>query len=360
MRLRKDSRLYIESAIRHSTYLDGIDFLSNIAMLVFYSILVCKGAWYLIAVIFIADTFRFILRGAWYRAPSHLTAHWHNPSKDINAIFTSCLKITFIAIFAIIGISKNLLRRAPVFIEHTFAWMWYLIVIATIIETFRCLLHTLHKFDSNWLNGTKGSIGFPNWISISRIALSVVMPHIYIYRSFGEQSNIIATILMVVAISTDAIDGCIARHTHSVTKVGKYLDPLSDKVIFFPNAVAFTWLLYRDYENTGKCSLLVASAILMAVAIARDILFFYWFFTRGNKIPSGIGASFIDKIRMASICAWLLSTSITITIKDSYIQRYMPFLSICLLAIVAILSIVSIRTDSERLKESLKNQSSSL
>ncbi|MBR3377811.1 CDP-alcohol phosphatidyltransferase family protein [Candidatus Saccharibacteria bacterium] len=352
MRLRKNFRLYIESAARHGNQLEFVDAFSDLAMLVFYPILACHGAWYLTAIVIATDILRFILRGAWYHAPFHETAHWHNPSKDFNAIWVSCCKIVLLIVLAIMKLFEIcLIDVISPRVEHIRAWIWYAIVVTAIVETFRCLLHTLHKFNSDWLCGTSGRIGLPNWVSIGRMAISIIMPHIYICHSFGEYSSIIATILLIIAIGTDAIDGYIARHTNSITKVGKYLDPLSDKVIFFPNAVAFAWLIYRDHTMIGGRGLLYGTIILMLVAVSRDLLFITWFFVKGSKIPSGIGASTVDKIRMGGICAWLLAIGIALTMPYASATRsYMTVLSLILLAIVAVLSVVSIRIDSERLK----------
>ena len=348
-------KCWFRSAAKRLYQLELVDFICDIVAVLFYQIVACKGAWYFLTVIIIVDVFRFFVRGAWYYADFHNTAHYWNPSKDINAIICSCFKCVAILLLLALRIPELLLGYMPTLIFYTRSWLWYAITMATIIETFRCLLHTIHKYDKNWLGGTRGHIGIPNWISITRLAISIVMPHIYITQSLGKNSNIIATILMIATIGTDGIDGFIARKTHSITKCGKYLDPLGDKLIFFPNAVAFIWLFYQNSLIIGSKKIMFVTIFFMAIAVTRDVLFFVWFFTMGRRIPSGIGASLVDKIRMAGICSWLLSTAIALSMPASPICTFMTVISIMAIISVAILSIISIHVDYQRLQQALND-----
>lgn len=71
----------------------------------------------------------------------------------------------------------------------------------------------------------------PNLISFSRICCIppfvfwVTQAHIYNhYRYF-------ALIIMVCAALSDALDGYLARRNGEITRVGKYLDPIADKLL---------------------------------------------------------------------------------------------------------------------------------
>jgi phosphatidylglycerophosphate synthase len=318
-------------------------------MLLFYPIVGCRGAWYFIVLIIAADIFRFFVRGAWYHVPFHRTAWYRNPSKDINASITTGIKIIALMLLAVVRLPSLLVDNLDEGLLGARSFLWYAITIATTIETFRCLLLTMHKHNYHWLGGTFGYIGLPNWLSISRIAASIVMPHIYMTQSVGVASNFIATTIMILAIITDAFDGIVARATHSVTKVGKYLDPLGDKIIFFPNAVAFIWLLYKNSLVTGSKAIIIITAIFLAIAIGRDALFTVWFFTNGRKIPNGIGASFVDKLRMGCVCAWLLAMTLSLSITNDAIRVQMAAMSIFIIAVTAILSVVSVYVDYKRI-----------
>ena len=347
-------RRYAVSAFKRITQLELANFFCNIAMFAFYSFLGCRGAWYLIAIVITSDIFRFFIRGAWYYAPFHKTAWHHNPSKDEAEIIAIGAKMIALTVLAIAKIPEYFFDELVGKFEGLRSILWYMIVIATVIETFRCLLHTMHKYNSDWLKGTDGYIGLPNWISITRISVSLIMPHIYMTQCLDAQSNIVATIIMILAIATDALDGLIARATHNITKVGKYLDPLGDKVIFFPNAVAFICLLYRNSIITGSKIVMIITTVFIAIAVARDILFFAWFFLKGRKIPEGIGASFVDKLRMGCICAWLLAMTLSLTIPNADVKLQMTVLSIMLIIATAVLSAASIYVDYRRLESTLQ------
>lgn len=345
---------YALSALKRTKESDLADIFCDVSAIIFYSMVGTKGAWYFIAIIIAADIFRFFIRGAWYHAPFHKTAYYHNPSKDDCALIVVGIKLISLVILAIIKLPEFFFDDLTEKLAGARCIFWYLIVITTVVETFRCLLLTMHKYSEDWLRGTNGYIGIPNWISITRIAISIIMPHIYMTQCFGNKSNLIATVIMILAIATDAVDGFIARATNSITKVGKYLDPLGDKIIFLPNAIAFIWLLYQSSIITGSRRTMIIISIFITITVARDILFFAWFFLRGRKIPEGIGASLVDKVRMGCICAWLLSMTLSLTVPNASVKLQMTILSIVMIVFTALFSVISIYADYQRLQAALK------
>lgn len=348
---------YSKSSIKHSSPLDFADAICLIGILLFWPVVACEGAWYFFAIIVAADIVRFLSRGAWYFTPRHKTSHWHNPSKDVNTTALIVVRATLLFILFAMKLPELLIDDTTGSFNWTRSWLWYIIAMTAIFEAFRCLLHTIHKYNPDWLWSTGGRIGAANWISIARIAVAITLPHIYITQSFGDKSNLVATIFLVVTIGTDAVDGYVARQTKSVTKVGKYLDPLGDKAIFAPNAVAFIWLLYQRSSSTSDKVIFAITCALVLIAVGRDLLFFLWFFIMGRKIPRGIGASPVDKLRMTCICAWLLSTAIMLsTHAGSAINTRMRVVSYATIVCVALLSLISVNVDSARLRRALRRQ----
>ena len=73
-------------------------------------------------------------------------------------------------------------------------------------------------------------MNLPNKISLARIFLIPVVMFFYL-ATFFPAGKIIATIIYVIAASTDFVDGMIARRTNQVTNLGKFLDESADKLL---------------------------------------------------------------------------------------------------------------------------------
>lgn len=73
-------------------------------------------------------------------------------------------------------------------------------------------------------------MNLPNKISCVRIALLPVFIFLYM-ATFIPCNYLIAGIIFAVAAFTDLLDGKIARKYNLVTDLGKFLDPIADKLI---------------------------------------------------------------------------------------------------------------------------------
>ncbi|MCP4446615.1 MAG: CDP-diacylglycerol--glycerol-3-phosphate 3-phosphatidyltransferase [Myxococcales bacterium] len=75
----------------------------------------------------------------------------------------------------------------------------------------------------------------PNLITLSRIAL---IPLILIFiDNYSYRYSALAALIFAFAAATDALDGYLARRLNLVTVVGKFLDPLADKLIVLSTLV---------------------------------------------------------------------------------------------------------------------------
>jgi CDP-diacylglycerol--glycerol-3-phosphate 3-phosphatidyltransferase len=68
-----------------------------------------------------------------------------------------------------------------------------------------------------------------NKITVVRIILTPIILVLLIYPSI--HTRIAALTMFIIAILTDKLDGTIARKYNMVTKLGSFLDPLSDKLL---------------------------------------------------------------------------------------------------------------------------------
>ncbi len=69
-------------------------------------------------------------------------------------------------------------------------------------------------------------VNLPNQLTVLRLLLSIVLFGLIAWRLFA-----VATVVFIVAASTDWLDGFIARRYGMVTVLGRILDPFVDKVI---------------------------------------------------------------------------------------------------------------------------------
>jgi CDP-diacylglycerol--glycerol-3-phosphate 3-phosphatidyltransferase len=79
------------------------------------------------------------------------------------------------------------------------------------------------------MNRGRDTLNLPNTITLARI--SVVPFLFFLLLSPGPTGSLILAALFVVASITDLVDGYIARRYNLVTTMGKFLDPLADKLI---------------------------------------------------------------------------------------------------------------------------------
>lgn len=78
----------------------------------------------------------------------------------------------------------------------------------------------------------KDLLTIPNMLSLFRLLLIPVYVVIYL-RATEPAHYYIAGGILAVSCMTDMIDGKIARHFNMISTVGKFLDPLADKVTQF-------------------------------------------------------------------------------------------------------------------------------
>ncbi len=83
-----------------------------------------------------------------------------------------------------------------------------------------------------------------NKITLTRAGLSIVM-FLFILMPFGW-SRFTATLIFIVAASTDWVDGKIARETNTITPFGAIVDPFVDKILVAAAFFAFVGIKELD------------------------------------------------------------------------------------------------------------------
>lgn len=152
------------------------------------------------------------------------------------------------------------------------------------------------------MNLRTGLLNLPNLLTLGRIA---AVPAIVILLLFeGRAAGFWAAVVFGAAAITDWLDGWLARRWQVVTVLGKFLDPLADKLIvmaalimLIPHGRIPAWavflILAREIVVTGLRSIASSEGIVIAaselgkyktifqmVAIIALLLHYdyYWFF----------------------------------------------------------------------------------
>lgn len=114
-------------------------------------------------------------------------------------------------------------------------------------------------------------MNLPNKITLSRIFLIPVFSVIF-FLDVIPYNYFIAAIVFIVAACTDFVDGHIARSRNLVTNLGKFLDPIADKVLV---STALIFLLVRQETLTVLWSgawVGVYAGVCVAVILARELI----------------------------------------------------------------------------------------
>lgn len=83
-------------------------------------------------------------------------------------------------------------------------------------------------------------MNLPNSITLSRlIALPILL---YCLAMPTVETRIFSTIIFLIAAATDWLDGYLARKLNQVTELGKFLDPLVDKLLVLSPLLALIQL----------------------------------------------------------------------------------------------------------------------
>ncbi len=114
-------------------------------------------------------------------------------------------------------------------------------------------------------------MNLPNKITLTRIFMIPVFV-LFFYLDVMPYHEIVAAVVFALAAFTDFLDGHIARKYHLVTNMGKFLDPIADKVLV---STAFILMLTRPgvfvYGGFAGWGLIVAG-IAVAVILGRELI----------------------------------------------------------------------------------------
>ncbi len=185
-------------------------------------------------------------------------------------------------------------------------------------------------------------MNLPNKITLTRIFMIPLFVIFFYLDVFSGRPYeiLIAAIIFIVAASTDFLDGYIARSRGLVTNMGKFLDPIADKVL---NSTAFIVLLTRpavfEVEPFGSYGLIVAG-VCVAIILARELIISgFRMIAAGKKVV--MAADMIGKVKTVAQDVAIGMLLICSTFLDLAAGRIFACIGIGVLILCTVLTIIS-------------------
>ena len=186
------------------------------------------------------------------------------------------------------------------------------------------------------------NLNLPNKITLVRIFMIPVFVAVFFIDALGLWRFLIAAIIFALAAATDALVGHIARSRGLVTNLGKFLDPIADKVLV---STAVMLLLAAKMEMFGVFgqsmnAIYIAVAVCICIIMARELIISAF---RQIAATSGIvmAADKLGKIKTVfqdlSIVAFLVGAAFA----NIAVGEVLLWIALALFAIATVLTVWS-------------------
>lgn len=159
-------------------------------------------------------------------------------------------------------------------------------------------------------------------ITIARIILIVPTVVFYIVGMIEEAVYlpflIVSCVLFAILCSTDFVDGHIARKTNTVSALGKFLDPLADKIVIV--VMLFLIVYFRDFTLFAYDGLVIALlggliltreltvSVFRAVAASRGLVLAADIYGKIKTVLLDIGTAFLILGGVHEVIMWIGET----------------------------------------------------
>jgi CDP-diacylglycerol--glycerol-3-phosphate 3-phosphatidyltransferase len=118
-------------------------------------------------------------------------------------------------------------------------------------------------------------MNLPNRITLARIVLVPIF--LLILSVKIKYGHFLAAAVFILAASTDGLDGYLARKRNQVTKLGKFMDPLADKLLVSAALISLVelgkisaWVAFiiigREFAVTGLRSIAAAEGVVISAS----------------------------------------------------------------------------------------------
>jgi CDP-diacylglycerol--glycerol-3-phosphate 3-phosphatidyltransferase len=180
-------------------------------------------------------------------------------------------------------------------------------------------------------------MNLPNKITLTRIVLIPFFLAAFMLTAYADWWAYVSAGVFVLASVTDFLDGHIARKYNMVTDMGKFLDPIADKVLVA--AALFLVLGYALIPPVwGVIFVTVIIGREFAVSALRQVAA-----TRGKVIAADKIGKVKTAVTLVALTVMLVAKPLDTAFSDTSFASYWVFqwIGFCLLAAAVLLTLVS-------------------
>lgn len=118
-------------------------------------------------------------------------------------------------------------------------------------------------------------MNLPNRLSLARILL---IPLFMLIASLKyPYADFLAVIVFIIGAATDGLDGYLARRNNQITTLGKFMDPLADKILISAALITLVemdrlsgWIaviiISREFAVTGLRAIAAAEGVILSAS----------------------------------------------------------------------------------------------
>jgi len=186
----------------------------------------------------------------------------------------------------------------------------------------------------------KGVMNLPNKLTVARMVMIPVFV-LFFYLNFTAH-YFVALAVFGVACLTDLFDGKIARKYNLVTNLGKFLDPIADKVLVLSALVIMLTVPSFFVANLGYWALIVAGCGV-ALILAREIIvsgFRMVAASSGTVIAADIFGKYKTTCQDISIVVLLIGAGVS-ELTDHLAGVIINYIGLAFFALAVILTVIS-------------------
>jgi len=141
------------------------------------------------------------------------------------------------------------------------------------------------------------AINLPNLLTMLRIVMIPVV--LWLMLDGTPEANFWAAIVYILSAVTDALDGWLARRMNLISVLGKFLDPLADKLLVMATLVFMAYL--GRLPLLGVVAVIVMVGRELSITALRSIAM-----SEGVVMAAGQGGKDKTALQMAAILCLIL------------------------------------------------------